>query len=440
MTPAPSVSAASPVAEETVTFSGRLSTRYQRPVQLQRRDGDRWVPVAEGTAAATGRFELRARMTAGTSYFRAYAPATDRGSAQVTAARAVKVRAGEATLRVVPAAVGQSKAGRVGLIPFEASFAPARAGRPVLVQRRGKTGWQTVGRTTQDARGRAVVLVRRSPPGTSYRAVAPAHRGARAVSSPTVAQKAWKVAFNDDFDLGYLDPSKWAYRQLDVKPYGNRMCSQSRREAVSVSEGQLHLRVLELPELPGAARKNCPHGFFANGHISTVNDGTDTSNTAIGGGFSTQYGILSARLKFPTAPGQHGSFWSQPITGDGAEIDTAEYYGDGRRDGGLSHLIHWHSPSGVLKSSGGVVNADRLLPRGEEWSSAMHVYSVEWSPTGYVFRVDGHETYRTTKGRSTTPEFLILSLLTSDWELPRLKAPYGQMDVDWVRVWTPSSP
>ena len=181
MTPAPSVSAASPVAEETVTFSGRLTTRYERPVQLQRRDGDRWVPVAEGSAAATGRFELRARMTAGTSYFRVYAPATDRGSAQVTAGRAVKVRAGEATLRVVPAAVGQSKAGRVGLIPFEASFAPARAGRPVLVQRRGKSGWQTVGGTTQDARGRAVVLVRRSPgriPGNSWsrRSCAPAAR------------------------------------------------------------------------------------------------------------------------------------------------------------------------------------------------------------------------------------------------------------------------
>jgi hypothetical protein len=67
----------------------------------------------------------------------------------------------------------------------------------------------------------------------------------------------------------------------------------------------------------------------------------------------------------------------------------------------------------------------------------MHVYSVEWSPDGYVFRVDGHETYRTSQGLSQTPQFLILSLLTSDWELPRLKPPYGQMDVDWVRVWAP---
>ena len=32
--------------------------------------------------------------------------------------------------------------------------------------------------------------------------------------------------------------------------------------------------------------------------------------------------------------------------------------------------------------------------------------------------------------------FLIVSLLTSDWELKRMpEAGAGQMDVDWVRVW-----
>lgn len=343
----------------------------------------------------------------------------------------------KATLRPVAAPVGQSKAGKVDLMPFEASFEPAHAGRLVAVQRLGDDGWQTVGTAEQDSRGHAVVMTDQSPGGASYRAVSPPSDGAGAVRSPVVAARPWTQTFSDDFDLGYLDTSKWAYRQLHVTPYGNRLCAQSRKDAVSVSDGELHLRVYELPELPGASRKNCPDGFFANGHISTVNDGTDTSNTAIGGGFAAQYGILSARIQFPSPPGQHGSFWSQPTTGDGTEIDTSEYYGDGRRDGGLSNLVHWHSPAGELMSAGGVVDADRLLPQGREWSSAMHVYSVEWSPSGYVFRVDGHETFRTSKGLSEAPQFLILSLLTSDWELPRLKPPYDQMNVDWVRVWTP---
>ena len=32
-------------------------------------------------------------------------------------------------------------------------------------------------------------------------------------------------------------------------------------------------------------------------------------------------------------------------------------------------------------------------------------------------------------------EFLVLSLLTSDYELPRIKDPGSTMKVDWVRAW-----
>jgi beta-glucanase (GH16 family) len=374
------------------------------------------------------------------------APSELRASA-ITPVAAHRAVTRTASLRVVPAAVGQTKAGTSGLTPFEAFFAPAQPGRPAVVQRLVSGVWKTVGKSAQDSRGRAVVFAKQ-PPAASYRAVAPAYRGARAVVSRAVALPTWNLSFHDDFSGPGLDTSKWSYRQLDVKPYGNRRCSQSRKSAVTVSGGRVHLRVIKLAGLDGATKKACPRGFFANGHIATVSDGTDPGNTAIGGGFTTKYGVLSARLKFARSQGQHGSFWSQGVSSsqtgspalDGAEIDTTEYYGDGRRDGGLSHLVHWHTATGALRSSGGVVNADRLLPRGKEWSSAMHVYSVEWSPSGYVFRVDGHETFRTTKGVSQVPQFLILSQLTSDWELPKLKAPYGQMDVDWVRVWTRPAP
>ena len=48
------------------------------------------------------------------------------------------------------------------------------------------------------------------------------------------------------------------------------------------------------------------------------------------------------------------------------------------------------------------------------------MFSVEWSPGGYVFRIDGRETWRTSAGVSRRPEYLILSLLSSDYELPGL--------------------
>ena len=60
---------------------------------------------------------------------------------------------------------------------------------------------------------------------------------------------------------------------------------------------------------------------------------------------------------------------------------------------------------------------------------------MEWSPDGYVFRVDDTVTMRTHRGSTSVPEFLVLSLLTSDWELPALTTTKSTMKVDWVRAW-----
>jgi beta-glucanase (GH16 family) len=72
----------------------------------------------------------------------------------------------------------------------------------------------------------------------------------------------------------------------------------------------------------------------------------------------------------------------------------------------------------------------------DAWWKKYHVFSVEWTPDAYVFRVDGIETFRHTKDISGVPEFLVLSLLSSDWGLPDLdesKLP-ATKKVDWVRV------
>jgi hypothetical protein len=66
------------------------------------------------------------------------------------------------------------------------------------------------------------------------------------------------------------------------------------------------------------------------------------------------------------------------------------------------------------------------------------VFSVEWSPTAYVFRIDGRETNRITTGISGVAQYPILSLLSSDYELKKLKGEQNlpqAMSVDWVRFW-----
>ena len=159
------------------------------------------------------------------------------------------------------------------------------------------------------------------------------------------------------------------------------------------------------------------------------------------------YGVAAARMKFQQARGQHASFWLQPrgllkfgTTPWGAEIDVIEYFGEDERRGGLMTNVYRPSPEGAkIRSGTHFGSADRFLAgRSDAWWKNYHVFSVEWTPTEYVFRIDGHETWRTTEGISHHPQFLILSLLSSDDELAALG---GEDDidenayVDWVQFW-----
>nr|WP_257956229.1 hypothetical protein [Nocardioides sp. B-3] len=65
------------------------------------------------------------------------------------------------------------------------------------------------------------------------------------------------------------------------------------------------------------------------------------------------------------------------------------------------------------------------------------MFSVEWTPSEYVFRIDGAEFYRETRAVSHKPAFLILSMLTSDYELRHLTPDRMSQTarVDWVRVY-----
>ena len=81
-----------------------------------------------------------------------------------------------------------------------------------------------------------------------------------------------------------------------------------------------------------------------------------------------------------------------------------------------------------------------MLVGSDNWFKKYHVFSVVWTPAGYSFRIDGKETFRTTKARSDKQVIAILSLLSSDWELDKMsKTGKGSMKVDWFRVWQDQS-
>ena len=247
----------------------------------------------------------------------------------------------------------------------------------------------------------------------------------RDMHSEPIHPDSWKVAFEDQFDGFSLDPTKWSYRQLGLLNPG-RTKAESSESAVSVENGALELGMLENPARPG---------YYLNGHISTEQS------------FTFTYGVAAARVKFQKPRGMHGAFWMQAPTfgavpGDakksGSEIDAVEYFGSTYPDGGMASFTYYRDKDGNSAKTGGMqTDATDALEHGDAWWKKYHVFSVEWTPDAYIFRVDGRECFRQTENISGMPEFLVLSLLSSDWELPDLDKSQipTDMKVDWVRVY-----
>ena len=155
-----------------------------------------------------------------------------------------------------------------------------------------------------------------------------------------------------------------------------------------------------------------------------------------------QYGRFEARIQFEREPGHHGAFWLQSedygkikddLSASGAEIDVIEYFG---RPGSLSHNIHWNAYGSSDKKH---VGSGNMPTPGEAGTAAtqFHVYSMTWTPTEYIFSVDGVETWRTDKAIAHHPEYVILSVLASEFEAKKIRSMNfpDSMLVDWVRVY-----
>jgi beta-glucanase (GH16 family) len=322
---------------------------------------------------------------------------------------------------------------------------PTAAGRVVRLERQSGRSWKAVAEAAVDARGLAEFRVATYASGSpvTYRATALADRGLSALTSATALSNRWGPPdFADEF-AGTALGASWSHRGQDYNAAGLRRCSKGSAQAVQVSGGTVRLSVIRDPARPEPCTAYRANGdvigdfsYRLNGHISTA------------GQHELTYGVVAARVRFQERPGQHGAFWLQPsvpVPGagtaaeGGAEIDVVEWFGAGLPSGGLSSSVYYPTTSGQAKAGGWIANPGSYLGgKGDSWWSSYHVFSVEWSPSGYVFRVDGRETFRTGLGVSERPQYLILSLLSSDYELPGLggedRLPQ-HMDVDWVQFW-----
>jgi beta-glucanase (GH16 family) len=333
-------------------------------------------------------------------------------------------------------------------------YGAAKRGKVTKLQKRSGASWVTLKKGKVDKKGYALFAVPPAFPSKpiTYRIDGPGSPSA----SGSTGQWGSSEDFVDEFS-GTSLTDNWSHRSTDYFPDSLRTCAKASPKAVKVRDGTVRLSHMLDPDRRGeicAPEKPGKPGiiFGKFGYRLQANIGTQGKQSFL-------YGVAAARMKFNPLQGQHASFWLQPDnqildTTLGQEIDVIEWFGKDTPNGGLVSFVYAPSRGGkkypIGNLGGWVANPDQYLMNDRDrWWKRYHVFSVEWTPEVYVFRIDGQETGRIPASRleeangmtASTPEYPILSILTSDYELGKLPKRDEKNNlpqtvyVDWVKTW-----
>ncbi|HOS72511.1 MAG TPA: glycoside hydrolase family 16 protein [Bacteroidales bacterium] len=233
------------------------------------------------------------------------------------------------------------------------------------------------------------------------------------------------LVFQDEFDGETLDTTVWGFHAP-----GKRRSAVNVREACLLN-GKGELEIRNWTEI---SENDTVH------HAGMIETRKDFA-----------FGYYEARIKFNIREGSWGAFWIMyRNTGktygekdnprkDGTEIDIMEFVPLNGRYG--CHNLHWNGYGEFIKSRGSGELMNGLL-------DDYHIYSLLWTRKGYIFYIDGQETWRSGEGVSHVPEYVILSTEIQDggWAGDIPESGYGSfgeteniMYVDYIRVFRVSS-
>jgi beta-glucanase (GH16 family) len=267
-------------------------------------------------------------------------------------------------------------------------------------------------------------------------------RGALAGPPPSYPGYAlvWADEFNRD---GLPDPANWTYELGFVR---NRELQWYGRENARVADG---LIVIE------GRRERVPNPNFEAGssdwHRNRQFADYTSASLLTRGLHSWRYGRFEMRARIDTRPGLWPAFWTLGVTGTwphNGEIDIMEYY----RDVLLANVA-W---GGAKRFE--AIWADSRKPiasfNDAAWSSAFHVWRMDWDERAIVLSVDGQrlndvDLARTVNqdGTSTNPfhapHYLLVNLAiggTQGGDPSKTTFP-ARYEIDYIRVYQrPSVP
>lgn len=244
--------------------------------------------------------------------------------------------------------------------------------------------------------------------------------GASAATGAPLDMNGLVLRFEDTFDGGAIDPTKWHY----LETFDVRWHEDSGQRQVYLLPGECGYNPYQVARgmlVIAAIKRTCPQWpsqAYLSGAIAT----TDR--------FEFQYGYMEARMQLPRGKGLWPAFWMVNQHGWPPEIDMLDL------PTRLYHDTEYHA--GIISehedhSGGGDMDV------GTDVYDGFHTYGAEWGPQQIVFYFDRREVLR----MPTPPDFhrpmnLILNLAVGgEWpgEPPADTTWPQTLVVDYVKVW-----
>lgn len=242
----------------------------------------------------------------------------------------------------------------------------------------------------------------------------------------------WYLTLSEDFDGDTL-PSMFV-----PSPHGLRNTEYWCDQMVSVQDG---CAVIE-------ARHDTDHDCAVCGEKEgDFTSGIETRQMVDGQSvplFEQAFGYFEARVRFPQSGGMWSAFWLQSDSEgqignegeDGTEIDIYEssFYNTDRNE--MGHALHYDGYDPKTHRC-----MDTIRDAGTDLYEGWHTFALKWTPTEYVFYIDGQVSWASDFGGvSKVPAYL---RFTNEIR-PGKTGPYGQrlgdfdggtLYVDWVHVY-----
>ena len=233
----------------------------------------------------------------------------------------------------------------------------------------------------------------------------------------------WTLSWSDEFNGTAIDNNKWGYDIGTGAAQG--LWGWGNGELQYYTDDNDNADVINGNLVITARQENFAGSNYTSARMVTRNK------------FSQTYGKWEARIDLPTGQGIWPAFWmlreNNPWPG---EIDIMELVG--HLPGNCHGTAHW-GEVGNVQSMGGTITAP-------DWTTAFHVYTVEWWPDHIRWSVDGQVYFELDRTQVTPANpwlfaedyhMLLNVAVGGQWPgSPDATTVFPQeMKVDWVRVY-----